>query len=139
MRLCAALLAIACLALTGCRNVSQSVIIGTWITEKPVTPGLLMGLPPGSSSITFRGDGTFVANRLPGLFDDQLDSGSGTWRIGQVDGEQRILLTFTQKTGDVTRLPYGGELFIAQPPFKVDLHYYRGDPDESQVIKLIRR
>src|SRR5579862_3442061 len=96
---------IVALAVAGCRPrpMSAAEVAGRWLVSD--AKGLNAAKAHGEASLDFRPDGSFVALHIPysGLGDLVEASpdltGSGSWRIDQLEGREMVALNFAEIGG----------------------------------------
>ncbi len=136
------------LGLLGCQRpkLSSDEVAGIWVMKEESRRVLPTTLNKISARIVFSGNGTFIASEMPcllsaGRCQEELDAGSGRWKLTYVDGVQEVQIDFYAITGGNTRLPvpYGTQLEISKPRSNVTLQYYLGDPEEGRRLEFEKR
>ena len=142
------MLALLLLTMVGCGRfkVNSAEVVGTWKIKESSRRNLPTSLRNGFPEITLKPDGTFDAVDMPGLLYSVntsmlLDSGSGTWKLLDWNGEQDVQLGFQKITsGSIKRpLPYGTQIVASKSWSTVDLEYFVGDQDQGIRIELERK
>jgi hypothetical protein len=144
MRRSAAVIVVAGLALgiQGCRNVTASDVIGSWVLDDSSRTWLPSDLRDVQAQLILHANGTFAASGLPGLLD--LDdaahprryTGTGSWKLVHREGRQQVWLTFKSIDGWNKGLPYGDVLSISDGWAGPSFDYFLGDPDQGRRIRL---
>jgi RHS repeat-associated protein len=141
---------LACLfALVGCgsKQISESDLVGAWVpTEESRTflsprsldTGVELVLSP-SGDFRSKGIPGELLYSLPGMAHSGPVSGNGTWKIGKVDGEAALLLTFTTIAGpNDFKVPNGTQLLISGNDSRALLYFFMGDPDQGKRVDFHR-
>jgi len=132
------------LGVQGCGTVQTSELAGTWVVTEQTRQDILPASEQSSvTRIVLESNGTFSAYDLPGellyappKFTGHLVSGSGTWKLEQLEGRHRVLLKFhTIETGELSYL-YDAPLTVSKGLSGIRLYFFQGDPDEGRRVEL---
>lgn len=135
--------------LAGCRGpgVTPGELVGTWRMAAESRRQLGTACAAADSGLSFRDGGTFSASQLPqGFFDvdpgldASVASGDGRWSIKEERAGPYVQLLFDDVRGMRGRpaVPYGDRLEIARARDRLDLFFFRGDPDQGERVVFER-
>jgi hypothetical protein len=88
-------------------------------------------------------NGDFVSEGIPGELlystpgaqNAAPASGTGTWRLGEVDGDDAIFLTFHAIVGPTEyEAPSETQLLVDKDWHETVLYFFLGDPDEGERV-----
>jgi len=140
------LLALSLGALTSCNNSPPAAadLKGIWKLHEDSNFAT-------SAELRLSGNETFVAIHMPTAMAEGVlrskpttFSGSGTWKLTRVDGEDRLQLEFKKlRTEPISTNPHpadiGLQLFIVGIQSDYKLQFVKGDPDEHDILEFERR
>lgn len=127
---------------TGLHDATQAEVAGVWENVE-------------GTRVAFREDGTALVEKLDGQDFDFEDgwrlSGTGTWKLADADGGQKVRLALTARTQVESRFP-ADEPSTPEPPptytwyFYVErdqygelkLFFFYGDPDAGNAYLMTR-
>ena len=131
----------------GCsvRSPTADAFVGTWVmTQKPSSTE--QGTAHRArGKLTLLGNGEFVADSvpsgllysLPGMNSPNYVSGTGAWKLGSVDRDAAVLLTFRAIKGTTEyKVPNGTQLLVDDVSKELLLYFFLGDPDEGDRIEF---
>lgn len=72
---------------------------------------------------------------FPGRDVPRLGTGSGTWGLVSLDGQQKVQLKFQVIANRKDTLPYGAQLDISSG----SLYYFLGDPDDGRRVSFEKK
>jgi len=132
-------------SLVGCngKEPTENDMLGTWA----VTDESRSILPAESrqvrAKLTLKRNGEFVSDgvppellySMPGMASAAPVSGTGTWKLGKVDGELALLLTYRAIDGPTEfKVPNGTRLLMDTHPDETELYFFLGDPDQGKRV-----
>ena len=133
---CLPVILLMCIGTLACKTSGIRDLEGTWRITNESLEILAPELRNATAKILLDANGTFAASGMPALFyfpglrSAQLESGSGTWRLVTVDGQQKVELDFDSIAGWNDGLPFGTQLNISSG----SLYYFLADPDEGRRV-----
>jgi hypothetical protein len=144
MRACT-LLSSALLSLTlliGCgRDLTANDLVGTWaVTDES---RLSLESRRAGGKLILKKTGEFISvgvpgellYSMPGMTRPALVSGTGTWKLGKVDSDLVLLLTFCAINGPTElKVPNGTQMSIDNHRHETVLYFFPGDPDGGKRI-----
>ncbi len=143
--LVSALLCLTVLAGCGGRDPTTDDLVGPWIITEESRSILPVESRAASGKLTLERNGNFVSEGLPGELLYSMPgmnratpvSGTGTWKLGKVDSDAAILLTFRAINGPTEyKVPNGTQLLIDNLGRKTVLYFFLNDPDAGKKVDL---
>ena len=131
-----AVLVAALLLTIGCATQSSD-FVGHWTLADTSRRYLPSESRSAQAQFDLRANGTFTAAQLPQVHIEPngptvtIKSGSGTWRILSIAGQQIVQLTFADGVGMQLEI---SNVFAGRP----NLHYFLADPDSGQRLEYAR-
>jgi hypothetical protein len=138
--------ALVCLiAVVGCGGLDQTAndFVGSWAVTKDSRSVLPVESRQADGKLTLAKNGEFVSYGVPGELLYSMPgmnaaipvSGVGTWRLGKVDNNAAILLTFRSIDGATEyKVPNGTQLLIDNLGRQTVLYFFLGDPDGGKRV-----
>jgi hypothetical protein len=144
------LVVLLCLVLVNCdgRDPSTNDFVGTWTMTDDAQLAFPAMHKQARGKIVLSKSGEFVSDDVPGEMLYSMPgmapvvqiSGTGTWKLGRVDGDLVLLLTFrTIRTQSDLKVPNGTQLLIDKGWHETVLYFFIGDPDGGKRVDFRKR
>jgi len=122
-------------------------LAGTWVISKGSKAILPVESGKANGRLSLARDGGFVAEGIPGellysppgVKNTAPVSGSGTWKLHEVDGSPALLLAFDVFMPPNEKMPRSEtQIFIDNEWREITLYFFLGDPDQGGRVELER-